>query len=81
MVRIRVFARVIPEDVYVRDIESSTPSRSTLPLENEKKLMEVIDDPEKVSVGCLVNQFKETFRRIHRESVVLPRRPMVPFIY
>lgn len=72
MVRIRVFAKVIAEDVYVRDVESSTPSRPTLPLENEKILMEVIHDPEKVSIGRLVIQFEETSRRLHRKSVVLP---------
>lgn len=80
MVRIRVYARIIPEDVYVSDIESSTPLRSTLPLANEKKLMEVVREPEKVSVGCLVNEFKETFRRLHRESVLLPRKLPVSFV-
>ncbi|ERF76583.1 hypothetical protein EPUS_05856 [Endocarpon pusillum Z07020] len=69
MVRIRVFARVIPEDVYLRDIGSSTPSRPILALENEKKLMEVIDNPEKVSIGCLVNQFRETSQRLYREPL------------
>ncbi len=81
MVRIRVFARIIPEDVYVKNIESATPSRSTLPLENEKKLMEVVEEPEKVSIGCLVTEYKRTFQRLYRESVILPRRPMVSLVY
>ncbi len=81
MVRIRVYARIIPEDVYLKNLESSTPSRSTIPLTNEKQLMVVVEEPEKVSVGSLVIEFKQTFQRLFHESVVPLPRPTTSFLY
>jgi hypothetical protein len=66
MVRIKLIVRVIPEGVYINAVEP--------PIEfpEEKRLLKMVNEPENVSIGKLVNEIKEMFQRINQESV-LPR--------
>jgi hypothetical protein len=70
MVRIKLLVRIIPEDVYVRDVESPTQLPATLLLENEMRLKQVVNDPENVTIGMLANEIKANFQRTIRELVV-----------
>jgi hypothetical protein len=67
MVRLKVIARIIHDEVNVKDAESSTQSPANLSLSDEKKLIEMVDEPENISIGILANQIKARFQRINRE--------------
>lgn len=70
MVRVKLCVRIIPEDVYIRDIESSTPQPKHILLPQEKRLLQPVDDPQNVSIGLLANIIKSTFRNINHGSVL-----------
>lgn len=67
MVRVKLIVRIIPENVYVRDVESPTQSSAKFPLVDEKKLLHVVQDPESISIGTLANEIKDVFQRINQE--------------
>lgn len=70
MVRIKIIARVIPEDVYMKYVESHTGLPATLRLTEEKRLVLMVNDPEKESIGVLANRIKGSFQNINHELVV-----------
>lgn len=67
MVRVKLIVRVIPEDVYIRDLESRTQPSVTHLLAEEKRLLQVVDDPERTSIGVVANEIKSTFQKINRD--------------
>lgn len=74
MVRIKIIARVIPEDVYNKDLESPTQtSTAQTPvaqlLEGENRILVMVNDPKEESIGMLANEIKGSFQRINHESV------------
>ena len=65
MVRVKLIVRVIPENVYLQGVKS-TASR----LVTEKRLLQIVDEPEHVLIGSLANEIKDTFQRISHELVI-----------
>ena len=65
MVRVKLIVRVIPENVYLQGVKS-TASR----LVTEKRLLQIVDEPEHVLIGSLANEIKDTFQRINHELVI-----------
>jgi hypothetical protein len=65
MVRLKMYARIIPEEVYLDNLTSPTPMPKGLPLPEEKKLLHPVDDPRAISVGILANEIKERFQRMN----------------
>lgn len=82
MVRVKLLVRIIPEDVYLKDAESPAPSSpANFSVTKEKRLLEVVRDPESVSIGILANRIRETFQRINHESVVASQSLFVSLIF
>lgn len=76
MVRVKLLVKIIPEDVYLRDVESHSQPRAKFPLAEEKRLLQVVPEPESISIGVLANQIRETFQRINHESVTTGTCPV-----
>ena len=71
VVRVRLIVSVIAEDVYVRALESATPSATqwpaTFPAANGKKLLYLPQDPKSETIGFIANDIKLVFQRMYRE--------------
>jgi len=62
MVRLRVTARIIPEDVYLRSLDFG--QLKALP--GEKRPMVIIPNPENWLMGHLAHEVREAFRRTYK---------------
>lgn len=65
MVRIRLYVKIIPEDVYLKDVESPTPTPATKSLPQEKLALHLVAEPERMTIGTLAN--KAISPRYHNE--------------
>lgn len=57
---------MIPEKVYLADIESTSPAPFTARLPGEKRLLQVVRDPENVTLGAFANSVKQAYERINQ---------------
>ena len=65
MVRLKVTARVIPEDAY---LSAADPHSSSL-LPGEKRLLVVVSNPELWLIGQLANEINESYKRTYKRCV------------
>jgi hypothetical protein len=61
-VKLRVVARIIPEDEYLQNL--SKPSH--LPLKNEKKLLVFVRDPYAWQIGTLAVEIQRAYRSTYQ---------------
>lgn len=67
MVKLRVAARVIPEDIYIQSLSVTTPTRGLLA--GEKKFPIIVREPEEWHIGRLANEIKAAYERLYKRSL------------
>lgn len=67
MVKLRVAARVIPEDIYLQSLSVPTPIRGLLA--GEKKFPIIVREPDEWHIGRLANEIKEAYERLYKRCV------------
>jgi hypothetical protein len=70
MVRLKVTARIIPEDAYLRVQVASVSTLGPRPLPGEKRVLVVVPSPEEWLIGHLANEVRQTFRRTYKAYVL-----------
>jgi hypothetical protein len=64
MVRIRVAARIFPEDEYLKNARSGKPISSSV--KDEKRLVVVVRDPYQWQIGTLVLEVQRAYRSCYQ---------------
>jgi len=65
MVKLRVAARVIPEDDYLRSLERP----SHLPIKGEKRLLVVVREPHRWQIGTLALEVQRSYKSCYQRYV------------
>lgn len=75
MVKLIVIARCIPEDVYLRALEQTSPV-----LAGEKKFSLAIHEPELWAIGTLAVQITNKYQSIYKRYVHAESRIVASFL-
>lgn len=68
MVKLVVIVRCVPEDVYLRSLESPVPVKEH---PEEKKFKLVVREPEQWYIGRLANEIKTRYQSTYRRYGIL----------
>ncbi|KIV94361.1 hypothetical protein PV10_02134 [Exophiala mesophila] len=66
MVKLRVAARVIPEDEYLDSLSSATPAKS---LRSEKRLLVIVRDPYTWQIGTLALEIQRAYKSCYQHDL------------
>lgn len=64
MVKLRVAARVIPEDEYLNPLSSTAPASS---LRSEKRLLVIVRDPYTWQIGTLALEIQRAYKSCYQQ--------------